>query len=146
MVLSPASGALANIQPWWPARFGLIAFVMSILATLLVLPETLERRARPAASSVQSAPLVEDEQEEDEDPVVYVNVQKSTPWRYVTKVLSGVRTLRYLIASRQVLFLVPLLSVGQLYDQSTDFFINYVSRRYGWRISQVLSPMDPKRR
>jgi hypothetical protein len=142
MVLSPASGALANIQPWWPARFGLIAFIMCILTTLLVLPETLVKPALPSSTQGQRTQLQEEELDEDDDPVLYADVQKNTRWRYVRKAVSSLRTLRFLIASRQVLLLVPLLSVGQLYDQSAEFFINYVSRRYGWRISQVRSLMS----
>ncbi|OKL63828.1 hypothetical protein UA08_01092 [Talaromyces atroroseus] len=136
MVLSPASGALASIQPWWPARFGLIAFVMSVLTTLLVLPETLVKPTLPPSTQGQRTQL-EEEPEEEDDPVIYADAQKNTYWWHVRKVMSSLRTLRFLIASRQVLLLVPLLSVGQLYDQSADFFINYVSRRYGWRLSQA---------
>ncbi|EED21287.1 adenylate cyclase, putative [Talaromyces stipitatus ATCC 10500] len=140
MVLSPASGALANIQPWWPARFGLIAFIMSILTTLLVLPETFVKPVALSSTNLEqtTTPLEEEEPEEEEDdPVLYADVPKNTLWRRVRKVVSSLRDLRYLIASRQILMLVPLLSVGQLYDQSAEFFLNYVSKRYGWRISQA---------
>jgi hypothetical protein len=138
MVLSPASEALAGIQPWWPARFGLIAFIMAILTTLLVLPETFVKPvALPSTNLAQTTPVEEEPEEEEDDPVLYADAPKSTPWRRVHKVVSSLRDLRYLIASRQVLLLVPLLSVGQLYDQSADFFLNYVSKRYGWRISQA---------
>ncbi|KAH8698957.1 putative adenylate cyclase [Talaromyces proteolyticus] len=132
MILSPASDALTNIQPWWPARFGLIAFIMALLATWLVLPETLSM-----TEVVQSIRLEENEPEEEDDPVVYTDVQKSTIWRRVRKIMSSLQDLRYLIASRQLLLLVPLLSVGQLYDQSAEFFKNYISKRYGWRMSQA---------
>ncbi|CRG89389.1 putative protein Rv1510/MT1558/MT1560 [Talaromyces islandicus] len=113
MILSPASEALTGIQPWWPARFGLIAFIMALLATWLVLPETLEM-----SEVSHSIRLEEEELDEEDDPVVYLDVQKSTFWR-------------------RLLLLVPLLSVGQLYDQSADFFKNYISKRYGWRMSQA---------
>lgn len=119
------------MQPWWPARFGLIAFVMALLATWLVLPETLE------LSEVVHSIRLEEEPEEDDDPVVYSKVSKSTLWQRARKIVSRLRDLRLLIASRQLLLLVPLLSVGQLYDQSADFFKNYISKRYGWRMSQV---------
>lgn len=139
MVLSPASGALASIQPWWPARFGLIAFIMAILTTVLVLPETFVKPEAPSSTNLAQTTSAEEEEPEDEedDPVLYGDAPKHTPWRRVRKVVSSLRDLRYLIASRQVLLLVPLLSVGQLYDQSAGFFLNYVSKRYGWRISQA---------
>ncbi|KAF3391838.1 hypothetical protein DPV78_010707 [Talaromyces pinophilus] len=139
MVLSPASGALANIQPWWPARFGLIAFIMAILATVLVLPETFVKPIALSSTNLAQTTAVEEEEpeEEEDDPVLYADAPKHTPWRRVRKIVSSLRDLRYLIASRQVLLLVPLLSVGQLYDQSAGFFLNYVSKRYGWRISQA---------
>lgn len=139
MALSPASGALSNIQPWWPARFGLIAYVMAILTTVLVLPETFIKPAALSSTNLApTAPVEEGEPEEEEDdPVLYADAPKHTLWRRVRKIVSSLRDLRYLIASRQVLLLVPLLSVGQLYDQSAGFFLNYVSRRYGWRISQA---------
>lgn len=139
MVLSPASGALANIQPWWPARFGLIAFIMAIVTTILVLPETFVKPVVLSSTNLaQTSPVEEEEPEEEEDdPVLYADAPKHTPWRRVRKIVSSLRDLRYLIAPRQVLLLVPLLSVGQLYDQSAGFFLNYVSKRYGWRISQA---------
>lgn len=132
MILSPASEALTGMQPWWPARFGLIAFIMALLATLVVLPETLEM-----SEISHSIRLVEEEPEEEDDPVVYSDVPKSTFWRWARKIVSRLQDLRLLIATRQLLLLVPLLSVGQLYDQSADFFKNYISKRYGWRMSQV---------
>lgn len=138
MVLSPASTALAFIQPWWPARFGLIAFLMAILTTLLVLPETSVRPLASNSTSLASTtPVVEEDSEEEDDPVVFDDTPKKTlAWR-ARKFVSSLRNLRYLIASRQILLLVPLLSVGQLYDQSAGFFLNYVSKRYGWRLSQA---------
>lgn len=137
MVLSPASGALATIQPWWPARFGLIAFTMAILATIVVLPETFVKPVSLPSSLDQPTQIEEEEPEEEDDPVLYADVQKKTPLWRVNKVVSSLRDLRYLIATRQVLLLIPLLSVGQLYDQSAEFFLNYVSKRYDWRESQV---------
>lgn len=132
MILSPASEALTSMQPWWPARFGLIAFIMALLATWLVLPETMKM-----SEVVHSIRLEEEEPEEEDDPVIYSDVRKSTFWRRSRKIVSRLQDLRLLIASRQLLLLVPLLSVGQLYDQSADFFKNYISQRYGWRMSQA---------
>lgn len=136
MVLSPASGALANIQPWWPARLGLIALMMAILTVWLLLPETFELRGSTSTDAVGTLRL-EEELEDEDDPVIYADVQKNTFWRGVRVVLTRLRDLRFLWGSRQLLILIPLLSVGQLYDQSADFFMQYVSKRYNWRISQA---------
>jgi hypothetical protein len=81
--------------------------------------------------------LVEEEPEDEDDPVIYADVQKNAFWRGIRVVLTRLHDLRFLWGSRQLLILIPLLSVGQLYVQSADFFMQYVSKRYNWRISQA---------
>lgn len=135
MIVSPASAALTKIQPWWPARFGLVCLVMAILTLALLLPETLHlRRQRYAALE---GTLIQEEPEDEDDPVIYADVPKKGFWQFVDAVVSLLRDVRFLWASRSLLITLALFSIGHLYDQSADFFLEYISKRYGWRISQV---------
>jgi hypothetical protein len=110
--------------------------MMAILIVWLLLPETFELRGSTSSGAVGTL-LVEEEPEDEDDPVIYADVRKNAFWRGVRVVLTRLHDLRFLWGSRRLLVLIPLLSVGQLYDQSADFFMQYVSKRYNWRISQA---------
>lgn len=139
MIVCPASAALTKIQPWWPARFGLVCLVMAFLTLALLLPETLQL-SRQRYTALEGA-LLQEEPEDEDDPVIYADLPKKGFWEFVDATVSLLRDVRFLWASRSLLITLALFSVGQLYDQTADFFLEYISKRYGWRISQVGCPL-----
>jgi hypothetical protein len=139
MILSPLSTLLTKIQPWWPARLGLVALFMATLTVWIILPETVELRKGdgPKPADLGEGTLLEDDDEEDDPVVLNDYVLKNTIWRRSAAVISRLQDLRFLWAPRPRILLVLVFFVGTLYRSCIEFFLQYVSSRYGWRVSQV---------
>ncbi|CAG8950715.1 hypothetical protein HYFRA_00002925 [Hymenoscyphus fraxineus] len=124
--LAPLSSLLMERDPWLPARLGLAAIVLSTIVVVTALPETgISRKPKILVSSL------------GENFQPNHNPDKSF-WRDTrTDLISRFKGLHFIWVSPQLILLVAVFSVGTLYRSSSEFLLQYVSRRYGWQISQA---------
>lgn len=114
-------------NPWLPAQLGLGGIFISVLVVLTILPETVtfHKHSQNYISSLDDNPQL------DHDP-------DKNFWRDTKgDLISRFKDLRFIWASPQLVLLVVVFSVGTLYRSSSEFLLQYVSRRYGWQISQA---------
>jgi hypothetical protein len=125
--LPPLSSLLMQKNAWLSAWLGLAAIFSSALVVSTALPETVTFH-KPMKNSTSS---LGDNSRLDHDP------DKSF-WRDARAgFISRFKDLRIIWISPQLILLVAVFSVGPLYRSSSEFLLQYVSRRYGWHIFQA---------
>ncbi|APA15019.1 hypothetical protein sscle_14g097890 [Sclerotinia sclerotiorum 1980 UF-70] len=125
--LSPLSSSLMQSNPWLPALLGLAAILASVLVVLVALPQMI-----PPHDSRQFPVL-----QPEESSQIDFDAEKRFWKDAITNISSRLKDLHVVFASYQLLLLVVVFCVGTLYRSSTEFLLQYVSRRYEWTISDA---------